>query len=379
MKILYLSEMLGPHDWRFLSMYLELGHDVTLVTYRKSLEESGMEGKTYDVRNLKGLKIVHSAELADNTLVNMIKRVGHFRSVLKAEKPDLLHAGWIQTSGFLAALSGFHPFILMPWGSDIIHFSKNCLRNRIVTYFTIHSADMVTCDCEYEKRIVADDFNYPPDRVFAMPWAVDFRFFNKDATDPNLKKAIGMEGKKLLLMMRIFRPEYGIEDFIRALPMVRKENPDARAVMIGYGPMESELKKLASGLGLDDFIYWPGYLPQSEIVKYMNISDVYVSTSLRDGSSSSLLEAMACGLPVVASDIPGNLEWIEDGLNGAIVKKSDPVSVASGINKLLKDESLRRTMSQANARKIKEMADFRNNFLKLDGICKELIKNKKAQ
>lgn len=377
MKILYISEMLGPHDWRFLSKDMDLGHEVTLVTYRKSLEDSGMEGKTYDVRRLKGLKIIHNAELAENTVVNMIRRARHLRSILKAENPDLIHAGWIQTSGFLAAISGFHPFLLMPWGSDIIHFSKNCLRNRLITYFTIHRADMITCDCEYEKRIIVDDFHYPANRVFPMPWAVDFRFFNQDVRDPGLKKAIGMEDKKILLMMRIFRPEYGIEDFIRALPLVRRENSDARAILIGYGPLEKQLKALASDLGLDDFIYWPGYLPQSEIVKYMNISDIYISTSLRDGSSSSLLEAMACGLPVIVSDIPGNLEWIEDGVNGLIVRRSDHNSVASGINRLLKEAALRKEMSETNARKIKERADFEKNFLKLDNIYRELAEARK--
>ena len=108
------------------------------------------------------------------------------------------------------------------------------------------------------------------------------------------------------------------------------------------------------------------------MVKYINISDIYVSTSLRDGSSSSLLESMACGLAVVASDIPGNMEWVEEGVNGLIVKKKDPDSIACGINRLLKDDGLRRLISVNNMRKIEEKADFSKNFLKLEAVYRSL-------
>jgi glycosyltransferase involved in cell wall biosynthesis len=378
MKILYLSEILGPHDYRLLEMNLSRGHDVTLVAYREGFNEDCPEEKYYDVRNLNGLKIINNHKLAKNTYLNFLRRIKEFRAILLKEKPDIVHAGWIQTSGLLAALSGFHPYLLMPWGSDIIYYSKNSFRNRLISRYAIHKADMITCDCEYQKRILVDDFKYPLQKVAVMPWDVDLRIFNKANNDPGLKKKLGLEGKKVILMMRNFRPEYAIEDFIKALPKVRKEYQDAKALIVGYGPLEERLKELSSRLNLDDFIYWAGYVPQGKVVKYINISDIYVSTSLRDGSSSSLLEAMSCGLPVVVSDIPGNLEWVEDEINGVVVKKSNPASIAAGINRLLKDERLCRLMSENNVRKVEEKADFCKNFLKLEEVYKKLFKIKKA-
>lgn len=372
MKILYLSEMLGPHDYRFLTMLISRGYAVTLVTYRKGMDEAGLEGALYDVRRIKGLKIIHNAALAENTPLNFLRRRNDLRAIINYEKPDVLHAGWVQTSGFLAALSGFHPYLLMPWGSDIIFYSKNCLRNRVASRYAISRADMITTDCEYEKRILVEDFKYPAPRVVVMPWDVDLRFFHKENRDPGLKKKLGLEGKKILLMMRIFRPEYGIVDFIRALPRVKAEHPEARALILGYGPLEKGLKETASSLGLDDFIHWTGYVPQSEVVKYINISDVYVSTSLRDGSSSSLLESMACGLPAVVTDIPGNTEWIEDGENGFVVKRGDTDSIAGGINRMLEDEAARLVMSARNAEKAGKNADFAKNFSKLEDMYRTL-------
>lgn len=373
MKILYLSDILGPHDYRFLRTNVERGYDVTLLTYRDRLDQTGLEAQYYDVRNIDRLKIIHKPELSENTPLNFVKRTSNLRGIVKTERPDILHAGWIQTSGFLAALSRFHPYLLMPWGSDIMYFSKNTIKNRIASRFAIKKADMITVDCEYGKRILIDDFSYPADRVVVMPWDTDTEVFNSDNKDPKLKNQLGLEGKKVVLMMRIFRPEYGIEDFIKSLPAVKAAHPDARYLMLGYGPLENDLKKLASDLGVNDSIVWTGYVPQSEVVKYINISDIYVSTSLRDGSSSSLLEAMACGLPAVVTDIPGNLEWIEDGKNGLVVKRSDPSSIADGINRLIADTDLRRSMSVQNISKIREKGDFRKNFSILEDIYKKLF------
>lgn len=373
MKILYISEILGPHDYRFLKTDIERGYDVTLLAYRESLEQAGLEAKFYDVRGLKGLKIIHKPDLARNTPLNFIKRRRHLRSIVKDIRPDMIHAGWLQTSGFLAALSGCHPWLLMPWGSDIIHYSKNTLRNRLVTAFTIRRADMITCDCEYEKRIIVDDFNYPAERVVVMPWDVDLTVFNNSNREAGLKERLGLGGRKVMLMMRIFRPEYGIEDFIRALPKVKANNPDARALILGYGPIEAGLKRLARDLGVDDYIVWTGYVSQREVVKYINISDIYVSTSLRDGSSSSLLESMACGLAAVVTDIPGNIEWIDDGINGLVVRKADPESIACGLTGLLKNDVLRAAMSANNIGKAREKADFSKNFKRLEDIYAKLV------
>jgi glycosyltransferase involved in cell wall biosynthesis len=153
---------------------------------------------------------------------------------------------------------------------------------------------------------------------------------------------------------------------------VKAENPDAMVLMLGYGPIEDDLKKLARDMEIDDRIIWTGYVPQHEVVKYINVSDIYVSTSLRDGSSSSLLESMACGLPAVVSDIPGNTEWIGDGVNGVVVRRGDPDSIARGLNKLLKDDGLRAVMAANNVKKVEEKADFSKNFRKLEDMYGKL-------
>ena len=83
-------------------------------------------------------------------------RLRHFRKVLREASPDVVHAGWLDTSGFLSALSGFHPFLLMPWGSDIMVTTEKGIRWRKIVQYTLNNADMITCDCEYVKKEILE-------------------------------------------------------------------------------------------------------------------------------------------------------------------------------------------------------------------------------
>lgn len=373
MKILYSSDILGPHDYRFLRALAQKKYDVLLVSYRKLEEGQSQEQNNYNVSDIFGLSIIHEPSLSKNSYINLLKRLLHFKKVIKDYKPDLIHAGWIQTSGFIAALSGFRPILLMPWGSDIFYYSRNNLRNRLISRFTISASDMITCDCFHEKELLMKIFGYPEKRIEVIPWDVDLeRFKSRDNKDA-LKQSMGFGPYKILIMNRIFRKEYGIENFLKILPFVVKDFSQLKVLLVGYGPQEEELKAIAKKEKINDFIIWTGYVNEDKMIDYLNLSDIYISTSLMDGSSSSLLEAMACKLPVVASDIFANREWVADGINGFIVDVNDQKLFAEKIVSLLKDQDLREKMGLENVKKVKEKADFRKNFEKLELLYGRLV------
>ena len=113
------------------------------------------------------------------------------------------------------------------------------------------------------------------------------------------------------------------------------------------------------------------------MAEYYNASDIYVSTSLSDGTSVAMLEAMACGLPVVVSDVPSNYEWIDNGINGYIITRKDSSVLAERIIKLLNNENLQQEMGQRNLQIAKERADWEKNFDILEGIYQNLVSNSK--
>ena len=94
------------------------------------------------------------------------------------------------------------------------------------------------------------------------------------------------------------------------------EMPQAKFVIAGTGEQQAYLRELTHDLGVSNNTKFIGWVPRSELPKYLSSADVYVSSSLSDGTSNSLLEAMACGLAPIVTDIPANQTWIDDGKNG---------------------------------------------------------------
>jgi glycosyltransferase involved in cell wall biosynthesis len=173
-------------------------------------------------------------------------------------------------------------------------------------------------------------------------------------------------------MSRNFKPVYGIEYFLKALPQVFGGIPEARVLLIGSGPLESQLRTLAQELSISDKVRFLGQVANHELPKYLNAADLYVSSSLSDGTSLSLLEAMACALPVVVTDVPAILEWIQDDVNGLVVPKQNPERLAVAIVSLLRDRQTAQAMGQRNLEIARRRADWDKNFELLERIYFQL-------
>ena len=128
-----------------------------------------------------------------------------------------------------------------------------------------------------------------------------------------------------------------------------------------------------SALNLDEYVYFAGFVPNDELPLYLNDSDLYVSPSLSDGTSASLLEAMACGLPVVVTDVPAILEWTTPNHNGIIVPRQNTTALAEGLIRILKDKTARVEMGERNQTLVRERADWDKNFADFQALYDQLI------
>lgn len=174
-------------------------------------------------------------------------------------------------------------------------------------------------------------------------------------------------------MNRAFEPVYGTQYFIEALPQIVSQEPTTRVILIGSGSLEHRLRSLVADKCLDSYVTFVGSVPNEEMPAYLNAADVYVSTSLSDGTSSSLLEAMACSLPVVVTEIAANKEWVIDGHNGLFVHLRNSNEIATKVMTLLKDSNLRNLMGSNNLAIARDKADWEKNVDKLEAIYKLLV------
>jgi glycosyltransferase involved in cell wall biosynthesis len=267
----------------------------------------------------------------------------------------------------------------MPMGSDVLLVPKKSLLIRKITKFTIKRADMITCDAETVKREIIQLSGYPPEKIVVFARGIDLSLFKPNISlRLNLRKRLDIEEKKVIIMNRSFKPVYGIDYFLRALPRVWEKVPSVYVLLIGSGPLEREFKKIVKELNLESIVKFIGEVPNAEMPAYLNASDLYVSSSLSDGTSLSLLEAMACGLPVVVTDVPAILEWVENGVNGLVVPRRSIDELAEAIIYLLQQEDIRKEMGEKNITIAKERADWDKNFNKLEQMYEILIgKNEK--
>lgn len=363
MKIAYVCSGITVDERRFLNKMVERGHKPYLISFWNSEVNFKMEG----------VEFYHYRP----QFMSKIKKIIFLRRLFKKIQPDVVHTGFLQTHGFIGAFVRDFPVLSMPMGSDVLILPQKSLYNKIVAKFVLKNADMITCDCELVKRKIIEMTGYDPQKIIIIPCGTDLNIFHPK--DSNIRQTLGWENNRILIMTRQFEPVYGIEYFIKALPSITKEYPEVRVILVGKGSLEMEIKKQIATLGLKDYVHFAGFVNDNTMAEYLNAADIYVSTSLSDGTSISLLEAMACQLPVVVSDAPANREWIEDGINGFIVPRKDSCFLANRLTELLSNPLLCQRMGNRNYDIAQERANWDRNFSKLERTYRKLTENFKAK
>jgi phosphatidylinositol alpha-mannosyltransferase len=160
---------------------------------------------------------------------------------------------------------------------------------------------------------------------------------------------------KILFLGRL-DPRKGLEQLLRAFPLVRQAIPEVLLLVVGKGPEERRYRRIAFDGGFTSAVRFLGFVPPERLPSCYASCDVYCSPALGGESFGIvLIEAMASGRPVVASDIPGYREVVKNGENGLLVDPHDPSGLAAVLVRLLRDPTLRRTLA---ARGLESVSDY---------------------
>ena len=297
------------------------------------------------------------------------------RRYLNMTRPDVLISSWALSYGFYGGLSNYSPNILLVWGSDVLVAPK-LFPFRFMAKYSLKKASAVVLDSDVqEKACIA--LGCDPKKIVKFPW-VDLQLIlsniEKNADDKRrnadkFREKLGWhEDDPVIISTRHHEPIYNMECLMQAVPSVVEEVPTARFLILGEGSLTEKLKKSAATMGVSANVKFLGRVPFSEIPKYLEMADIYVSTSLSDGTSASLIEAMACKLPVIVTDIPGNREWIIDRSNGLLFPIQDHKSLAENIVKLFKDDASRKSLGKKAYETVMEKADWQKNSKLLDKL-----------
>jgi glycosyltransferase involved in cell wall biosynthesis len=355
MKVIYFSFDYSPHDHRFLSALSESEHQVYYVRLQRGprqMEDRPVPSNIEQVQWAGGKQIFRWRDLP--------KYVLGLRQVIRRLQPDLIHAGPIQTCAFIAVLSGFRPVLAMSWGFDLMKDVERGPWWRFATRYTLKRSAYFTSDAQVTRdKAVANGMD--PQKTVVFPWGVDLEHFSPYPR----AKPLGADQGFTLFCNRSWEPNYGVDVLAHAFVRVAQSRPEVNLLLLGGGSQGASIRRILERGGVLEQVAFPGQIGYQDLPRYYHMADLFISPSHVDGSSVSLMEALACGLPCLVSDIPANQEWVSDDQNGWLFPDGDAEALANSIlrtmdvgDKLVKIGSGARLTAE-------KRANWQKNFAKL--------------
>lgn len=288
---------------------------------------------------------------------------------------DVVHAHSTYPCGYAAArLKALRrlPVVITPHGEDIHTVSEIGFGQRLDPVqrakidYAVRKADLLTAiSGSVEGSLLEAGAHHQ--KIRRIPNGVDLGRFARPSTGRQFRELSLPASSRIIITVGNYRPIKGHEVLIRAMPTILREEPDARLVIVGR--TSQVLETLVAASGLEDAVRFTGVIElpsrltghngtvakeEDPLADLYAASEVYVSSGIGEGAeglSLAVLEAMAAGLPVVATDISGNKDVVEPGDNGYLVPPGDPAALAAAILRVLKNPGMRGAMA-SNARAV---------------------------
>jgi glycosyltransferase involved in cell wall biosynthesis len=275
------------------------------------------------------------------------------RALVASGEFDLIVAYYLTSYGLLAASIAPGRYIAVPAGSDIAPIRVKVPRlaaARIAVRRAMGTMAWTEPMADALRRLGAD-----PHHLLILPRGIDLELFQKPVA------ARQSSGIVRIVSTRRLRPLFRIDRLIGAMGQLRANGVSAHLDIVGDGTERLSLEDLVRRSGLEDQITFTGGLERPLVAHYLKKSDIFVSLSRSDGLSTSLVEALACGLFPVVSDIPSNREVVEHGRNGLLVDGDNPDDIAAALVTAASNRDLREQADRLNLALVRERFDIRRN------------------
>ena len=360
MKVLYFSDNTSGHNQRFLEKLSQAGLDVWFLDPTSSCRPEGWLPK--------GIHWVQPKQTLprDSDPATFAGFLHEFQYLLAEIGPDLIHAGPIQSCGCLTALSRFHPWLLTSWGADLLFHAERSPEWKQATQIALSSADAFFCDCDAVRARAKQSADIPDTRIVQFPWGIRKGLFGPSGPLPGEQEYERVPGTHVFISTRSWERLYAIHTLLEAFRQAYQIDSSLRLLLLGNGSEAGNVREFVDVHDLGRVIRTPGPRSAEDMPKWFRAADAYVSCALADGTSVSLLEAMATGLPLVVTDIPSNREWVTEGRNGWLAPAGSAEEFA---HRLLLAARLspgqRRLFSERSQNIVEDRAEWDRNFPRL--------------
>jgi len=278
-----------------------------------------------------------------------------FPFIPKKPRINIIDISFAYSSGFLPLISRLRhvPTVVNVLGGDIVvrkefnyGLKKNLLRSTTVNSSLNHSTRICTLSKFMKKKIV--ERGIPAEKIELIPTGVDTSFF-KIKHESNFRKQYRLTGNPVVMYLGSFIPIKGCLYLIKAARLIKDVYPDVKFVFMHFYTDQTYLKQcweLIDSLQLNDSIYYLGSVPHRYVADILSGCDVYLHTSFSESLGRSVLEAMACGKPVVASETGAIPEFVKPSKTGFLAKPGTPEDYAKKVIELLGDSTIRKEVGK---------------------------------
>lgn len=322
MKIAVLANVGDIHGLK-VAQYLKQFHQVLSISEKPPCEP------------LSDVVVIRKTD----TATQYLKQWKDYAVVLNKLKPDVIHAVNIGVHGVFAYRSKAAPYVSTVMGTDLFKLRVKPIESRKIIVEALQHANAITVDSDDLGRLAKDTYRINPARIHKLHMGVDLDLFKPPSKVNSvfMRKLFSIQTGPVILSIRKLYPQYHHELIIEAFANVIEDYPDA--ILLLHGKSEDKeyvqlLKEHVNCYHLDKHVRWTDWLPYNRMPELICLSDVVVSMAETDGTAVSIMEAFACGVTVVASNVPAVREWVKPGETG-YVSDLNSASIAAGIRNAL--------------------------------------------
>lgn len=285
--------------------------------------------------------------------LHYVRAIPTVRRLVRRIAPDLLHAHFLTSNGLVAAATGFHPLVVSARGSDV-HSSMGRPARRALIRFVMRRADLVNpVSAELARKIAA--LGIPAAKTLCLTQGIEWRRLA-------VPRPPAPEGLVRMICTRRLEHPYQPLTIVAALAEVAAAGIAFRFTFAAGGRDEAAVRRAVEVARLSDRVTFLGGYAAAELPGLLAAADVYVSTSLWDGTSQSLLEAMAAGAYPVVTDCAANSEWLRGGEDGLLVPSDDAPALAGALVRAARQPAAWSAAAERNRRVVAERGDRETNL-----------------
>ncbi len=266
-----------------------------------------------------------------------MRQVAAAASFLRRERIDIL-------SCMLGLVTLIGPFVGRMAGVPVVVNNQRNLsywlaggaKEAVYRFVNRHLVDAVMVNSSAAASELETRFGTPPEKIVRLAPGVDLSRFDGAVSSDGLRGELGLGASRVVGIVAKLSPVKGHDRFLRAAARIRERRDDVVFLVVGDGPLRSDLESLTAELGIAEAVRFVGV--RQDIPEVLGLMDVFVLSSLSEGSPNVILEAMAAGVPVVASNVGGVPDMVRDGETGRLVEPGDPGALADAVLDILSDE-----------------------------------------